>query len=100
MKVYFYTRPWDGKQPAIAQVTTNSAGELEFANIGEGHYRLEISSDHQWDLFDEGTDKAPVTKSIVIDICPIFPDTSEHEFEAKEKNETALPRVAGDSIVL
>lgn len=100
MKLYFYTRPWDGKQPAIAHVTTNSAGEFEFANIGEGHYRLEISSDHLRDLFEEGTGKIPVNESIVIDISPILPDTGEHEFEAKEKNETALRSVAGDSIVL
>ena len=99
MKLYFYTRPWDGKQPAIPHVTTNSAGEFEFANIGQRHYRLEISSDHRRDLFDEGTGKVPVTQGIVIDISPIFPDTGEHEFEAKEKNE-ALRSVVGDSMVL
>jgi hypothetical protein len=80
MKLYFYTRPWDGKQPAIPHVTTNSAGEFEFANIGGGHYRLEIRSDHLRDLLDEGTGKVPVNKSIVIDISPILPDTDEHAF--------------------
>jgi hypothetical protein len=98
MKLYFYTRSWDGKQPAIVHVTTSAAGEFEFANIGEGHYRLEISSDDLRD--DERTGKVPANKSIVIDISPIFPDTGEHEFEAKEKNETALRSVAGNSIVL
>jgi len=77
MKLYFYTRPWDGKQPAIAQITTNSAGEFEFANVGKGHFRLEIKSDHLRDLLDESTGKIPVDKSIVIDISPIFPDTGE-----------------------
>jgi len=79
MKVYFHTRSWDEKQPAIAHVTTNSAGELEFANIGGGHYRLEISSHHLRDLPDEGPGKVPVSESVVIDISPIFPDTGEHK---------------------
>ena len=80
MKLYFHTQPWDGKQPAMARVTTNSTGEFEFANIGEGHYRLEISSGNQ-DLFDvEMTSKAPPAKRIVMAISPIFPDrTGGHE---------------------
>lgn len=85
MKLYFYTRPRDGKQPAIPHVKTNSAGEFEFANIGEGHYRLEISGDHPRDLFDEGAGKAPIKERIVMDISPIFPDTGEHEVAATRK---------------
>jgi hypothetical protein len=87
MKLYFYTQPWDRKQPAMARVTTNSAGEFEFANIGEGHYRLEISSDNLQDLFDvEVTSKVSPTQRMVIDISPIFPDcTGGHEFEVKTK---------------
>jgi hypothetical protein len=85
LKLYEYSQPWDQKRPAIAHVTANAAGEFEFTNIPEGHYRLEISGKDLDDLFDvEITSKVPKTKSVTIDVSPARPDcTSGHEFEVE-----------------
>jgi hypothetical protein len=89
LMLYDYNQPfrWDTKPPAISRVQTNSAGEFAFGNVPEGHYRLEISGASLDDFFDvEITDKAPVTKSIVIDVSPVSPDrTGGHEFEVAAK---------------
>lgn len=83
--LYEYSQPWDKKRPAVARVKANSAGEFDFGNILEGHYRLEISGENLYDLFDvEVTNKALATRSIMIDVSPIFPDcTGGHEFEVE-----------------
>jgi hypothetical protein len=86
LTIYEYNQAfhWDRK-PAVAKTNANSAGEFEFGEIPEGHYRLEIIGRNLYDLFDvEITRKAPVTKSITIDVSPIFPDcTGGHEFEVE-----------------
>ena len=87
LTLYDYNQPfsWHSKPAAIARIQTNSAGEFEFGNIPEGHYRLEISGKNLYDLFDvEITKKVPPTKSVTIDVSPIFPDcTGGHEFEVE-----------------
>jgi hypothetical protein len=87
LKLYDYNQPfhWDNKPPAIAKTTTTGAGDFDFGALQEGHYRLEISGDGLEDLFDvEITNRIPMTKSITIDVSPIFPDCAGgHEFEVE-----------------
>jgi hypothetical protein len=89
LTLFDYNQPfrWDKKPPAVALTRTTSAGEFEFGNVKEGHYRLEIRGETMYGLFDvEITTQAPTTKSIVIEVSPIFPDCKGgHEFEIEEE---------------
>ena len=68
----------------IAKTTSDSSGNFDFGNSApEGHYYLEISAGG--DLYDwfevEITKKTKMTKSVLIDISPNYPDCSGgHEF--------------------
>jgi hypothetical protein len=87
LRLYEYDQPfrWDRKPPAVAKATTNSAGEFEFKDIKEGHYRLEVDGGALQDMFDvEITKKVPPTAWVTIDVSPNFPDCSGgHEFEVR-----------------
>ena len=87
LTLYDYNQPfhWDMKPPVVARTRTTPAGEFEFGNIKEGHYRLEILDPNRDDVFDvEITNQVSKTKSILIDVSPIHPDcTGGHEFEVE-----------------
>ena len=87
LTLYDYNQPfnWDHKPPAIARTQTTPAGEFEFGDIKEGHYRLEIHGESRHSLFDvEITNQVSKTKSILIDVSPIHPDcTGGHQFEVE-----------------
>ena len=88
--IYNYTQPstWQTKALAIATTRTNSAGDFEFKGVQEGHYLLVIDGGSLHDSFEvEITSKVRPTKSILIDISPIYPDcTGGHEMEISSKN--------------
>jgi hypothetical protein len=87
LTLYNYDQPfdWTNKLPAVARTRATPAGQFEFGDIKQGHYRLEISDGNLDDLFDvEITNRVSKTKSILIDVSPIFPDcTGGHQFEVE-----------------
>jgi hypothetical protein len=86
--VTLYEYRWPAKINELkktAAIKTDSSGNFDFGSIPQGHYYLEISiagSDRMGGLFDvEVTNAVKPTKSVTIDISPVYPDcTGGHEF--------------------
>ena len=91
LEVYEYSsgKRFEDRKP-LARVVTNQKGEFEFASLKEGHYTLHIKGRNLEDWFDvEITNKVPVTRQIIIDASPVFPDcTGGHEMEIQANPKT------------
>jgi hypothetical protein len=78
LELYKYEWPIEdhNKLVQVARVTSDSNGNFDFGeSIPEGHYFLVIAKGEWSDSFDvEITGKVKKTKSVTIDISPVYPD--------------------------
>lgn len=84
LTLYKYVWPFtDRKELAeTAHRSSSSSGDFDFGPIPEGHYYLAVSKGDLLDGFEvEITHRAKPTKSITLDVSPVFPDCKAgHEF--------------------
>ncbi|HEV8524705.1 MAG TPA: hypothetical protein VGQ71_09420 [Terriglobales bacterium] len=73
--------------PVVAETMADGNGNFNFGEVRPGHYVLRIKSANLEDSFDVEVVRNKKTKSILLDISPVFPDcTGGHLLQAESEN--------------
>jgi hypothetical protein len=88
LSVYTYSSALNDvrKRRPIKSIKTDKNGAFDFGPLPPGHYTVLVDAPWGQDRFDVQISMLPKrTKSVMIDVSPIFPDcTGGHEFLVNE----------------